>query len=106
MCLQQLALDACAPSAPAPRYLEYFEEDTASDRCFFIVQQEARGRSLADMLKSGMRADEKEVRQPRGWVPMQNAVVLLGSRQHYGFIASSWRPARLTCRPMYFAPPL
>lgn len=44
-----------------PRYLEYFEEDTSNDRCFFIVQQEARGRSLADMLKGGMRADEKEV---------------------------------------------
>ena len=43
------------------RYLEYFEEDTAADRCFFIVQQEARGRSLADMLQGGMRADEKEV---------------------------------------------
>jgi hypothetical protein len=28
------------------------------------VQQEAVGRSLADMLKSGMRADEKEARAP------------------------------------------
>ncbi|KAI8466261.1 MAG: kinase-like domain-containing protein [Monoraphidium minutum] len=44
-----------------PKYLGYFEEDTPSDRCFYIVQQEARGRSLADMLQSGMRADEKEV---------------------------------------------
>ncbi|GBF99745.1 serine threonine kinase [Raphidocelis subcapitata] len=44
-----------------PRYLEYFEEDTASDRCFFIVQAEARGRSLEDMMRAGKRADEKEV---------------------------------------------
>jgi serine/threonine protein kinase len=45
-----------------PRYLEYFEEDTPEDRCFFLVQAEARGRSLADMLDAGLRApDEAEV---------------------------------------------
>lgn len=44
-----------------PRYLGYFEEDAPQDRCFYIVQQEARGASLADMLKGGKRADEAEV---------------------------------------------
>jgi hypothetical protein len=43
--------------------LEYFEEDTDGDRAFYIVQQEARGRSLAAMLQGGMRADDQEVRR-------------------------------------------
>ena len=43
-----------------PRYLGYFEEDAPDDRCFYIVQTEARGASLAEMLRDGKRADEAE----------------------------------------------
>eukprot|EP00877_Chromochloris_zofingiensis_P011946 jgi/Chrzof1/7004/Cz02g07100.t1 len=43
------------------KYLHYFEEDTATDRCFCIVQEVAQGESLAEMLQSGTRATESEV---------------------------------------------
>eukprot|EP00775_Hariotina_reticulata_P004132 gene4130-4379_t len=44
-----------------PAYIDYFEEDTAADRTFYIVQEVVQGKSLAAMVSSGMRADEKEV---------------------------------------------
>ncbi|KAL4535053.1 hypothetical protein Ndes2526A_g05906 [Nannochloris sp. 'desiccata'] len=44
-----------------PKYIDSFEEDTASDRCFFLVQELAAGRSLEGMVNGGWRADEKEV---------------------------------------------
>lgn len=46
-----------------PRYLEYFHIDTASNRCFYIAQQLAPGKSLAELVQSGWRATEAEVRQ-------------------------------------------
>jgi len=46
-----------------PRYLEYFQVDTESDRYFYIVQQLAEGKSLAAWVESGWRTDEAGVRQ-------------------------------------------
>lgn len=43
-----------------PKYIDYFEQDTATDRSFYIVQEVARGKSLAQMLADGDRATEAE----------------------------------------------
>ncbi|KAK9834867.1 hypothetical protein WJX81_004804 [Elliptochloris bilobata] len=44
-----------------PRYVDYFEQDNERDRGFFLVQDLAEGRSLAELVASGWRADEAEV---------------------------------------------
>lgn len=44
-----------------PRYLDSFEEDSAADRAFFLVQELAEGASLEAMVARGWRADEGEV---------------------------------------------
>jgi hypothetical protein len=44
-----------------PQYLDYFEQDTAQDRGFYLVQELAEGKSLADLIQSGWHADEAEV---------------------------------------------
>lgn len=44
-----------------PKYIDYFEEDTANDRKFFIVQEVVQGKSLGEMIREGMRATEPEV---------------------------------------------
>eukprot|EP00882_Tetradesmus_deserticola_P009899 GHRQ01010460.1.p1 GENE.GHRQ01010460.1~~GHRQ01010460.1.p1 ORF type:complete len:311 (+),score=106.07 GHRQ01010460.1:329-1261(+) len=44
-----------------PAYIDYFEEDTASDRAFYIVQEVVQGQSLAQMVARGRRADEAQV---------------------------------------------
>lgn len=49
-----------------PRYLEYFEEDTPSDQGFFLVQELAEGKSLADMVKDGWRGSEQDIKQITG----------------------------------------
>ncbi|KAL4458937.1 hypothetical protein ABPG75_013802 [Micractinium tetrahymenae] len=59
-----------------PRYLASFEQDTDQDRGFFLVQEAAEGRSLADMVRSGWRADETEV--------SRIAAELLGILQYLG----------------------
>ena len=46
-----------------PRYLDYFQVDTAEDRAFYIVQQLAEGKSLADLVKNGWRMNESGVRR-------------------------------------------
>ena len=43
------------------RYIDSFEEDTDSDRCFCIVQEEAVGASLSAMIAEGMRCSDDEV---------------------------------------------
>ncbi|NES23629.1 MAG: serine/threonine protein kinase [Symploca sp. SIO3E6] len=45
-----------------PRYLNYFEIDTAQDRSFYIVQQLAPGKSLAVLVENGWHVDKTEVR--------------------------------------------
>jgi hypothetical protein len=46
-----------------PRYIDAFEEDADADRTFFLVQALAEGRTLEDLVQSGWRADEDEVRR-------------------------------------------
>lgn len=46
-----------------PNYIDYFQTDTEQNRCFYIVQELAPGRSLADLVQEGWRASEAEVRQ-------------------------------------------
>ena len=44
-----------------PRYLNYFEIDTAQDRSFYIIQQLAPGKSLAALVENGWHLDQSEV---------------------------------------------
>lgn len=46
-----------------PQYIDYFEVDTESDRVFYIVQKIANGRSLGDLVESGWRISEDEVKE-------------------------------------------
>lgn len=46
-----------------PQYIDYFEVDTESDRVFYIVQKIANGRSLGDLVGSGWRISEDEVKE-------------------------------------------
>lgn len=46
-----------------PRYLNYFETDTAHDRQFYLVQQLAPGQSLAALIEQGWQPQEADVRQ-------------------------------------------
>ena len=46
-----------------PCYLDYFEVDTPQDRCFYIAQHLAMGKSLAVLVESGWHPDEAEVRR-------------------------------------------
>lgn len=49
------------PSIPA--YLDYFQVDTASDRSFYLVQEIARGKSIAALVETGWRASEGEAQK-------------------------------------------
>lgn len=46
-----------------PRYLDYFQVDTAQDRYFYIAQQLASGKSLATLIEMGWCPDESQVRR-------------------------------------------
>lgn len=46
-----------------PRYLDYFEIDTDSDRYFYIVQELVGGQSLAELVAMGQRFSESEIRR-------------------------------------------
>ncbi|MCO5599422.1 hypothetical protein L7F22_053525 [Adiantum nelumboides] len=46
-----------------PEYIDYFEVDSAMDRAFYIVQMVAKGRSLADLIQTGWRATEQDVKR-------------------------------------------
>jgi ankyrin repeat protein len=46
-----------------PRYLDYFEVDTPEDRAFYIAQELAEGKSLADLVAIGWRTNEDGVRR-------------------------------------------
>lgn len=45
-----------------PRYLDYFQVDTAYNRYFYIVQELAPGKSLAELVTAGQRFSEADVR--------------------------------------------
>ncbi|MBD2098847.1 serine/threonine protein kinase [Trichocoleus sp. FACHB-591] len=46
-----------------PRYLNYFQVDTPENRWFYLVQELAEGRSLAQWVKEGWRIGEAEAKQ-------------------------------------------
>lgn len=46
-----------------PQYLDYFQVDTATDRYFYIAQQLAPGKSLAELVENGWRSKESEVKE-------------------------------------------
>ena len=46
-----------------PKYLDYFHEDTPSDRHFYLVQQLVSGDSLAELVEKGWHPDEGEVKR-------------------------------------------
>lgn len=46
-----------------PRYFDYFEVDTETDRAFYIAQQLAPGQSLAELSQAGWRPRVAEIRQ-------------------------------------------
>lgn len=45
-----------------PRYIDYFQVDTDQDRCFYIAQQLAPGKSLAQLIENGWKSNEAQVR--------------------------------------------
>ncbi|MBO9999956.1 MAG: protein kinase [Cyanobacteria bacterium SID2] len=45
-----------------PNYIDYFYVDTRKDRLFCLVQELVEGRSLANWVKQGWRAEEEQVR--------------------------------------------
>ncbi|MEO1376374.1 MAG: serine/threonine-protein kinase, partial [Cyanobacteria bacterium J06635_10] len=45
-----------------PRYLDYFKIETDNDNSFYIAQQLAPGKSLAELVENGYYFDESEVR--------------------------------------------
>lgn len=46
-----------------PRYLNYFQVDTAQNRSFYIAQQLAPGKSLAALVESGWKPNEAQVKR-------------------------------------------
>jgi hypothetical protein len=46
-----------------PNYIDYFQTDTTENRWFYIVQELAPGKSLADLVEEGWQATQAEVRQ-------------------------------------------
>ncbi len=45
-----------------PNYIDYFTLETENDKAFYIVQQLAPGKSLAQLVENGWRTTEKEVK--------------------------------------------
>jgi len=45
-----------------PKYLDYFHIDTPDDRLFYLVQELVNGKSLAELVKRGWHAKEKQVK--------------------------------------------
>ena len=45
-----------------PRYIDYFDIETKTDKAFYLVQQIAPGKSLDRLVESGWRASEEEVK--------------------------------------------
>ena len=45
-----------------PKYIDYFDIETKTDKAFCLVQQQAPGKSLAQLVASGWRTSEKDVK--------------------------------------------
>jgi serine/threonine protein kinase len=46
-----------------PKYLDYFQVDSEDNRFFYIVQQLAPGKSLYQLIESGWRSNETEIKK-------------------------------------------
>lgn len=46
-----------------PKYLDYFQVETANNHSFYLVQELVEGRSLYSLVQSGWHATENEIRQ-------------------------------------------
>lgn len=46
-----------------PRYIDYFQIDTESDRRFYIAQQLVDGKSLESLIDSGWRGNEADIKE-------------------------------------------
>lgn len=46
-----------------PKYLDYFQVETANNHSFYLVQELVEGRSLYSLVQSGWHATESEIRQ-------------------------------------------
>ena len=46
-----------------PKYIDYFAIETATDKLFYIVQELAPGKSLFELVESGWRTSEAEVKK-------------------------------------------
>ena len=46
-----------------PKYLEYFYQDTPSDRLFYLVQELVVGNSLAQLVKKGWHGNEEQIKR-------------------------------------------
>jgi serine/threonine protein kinase len=56
-----------------PRYFNYFQVDTPSDRAFYLVQELAEGQSLASLVEQGWRATEADVQ----WIAIEVLEILI-----------------------------
>jgi len=45
-----------------PQYIDYFDIETDTDKAFYLVQQLAPGKSLFQLVESGWRTNEREVK--------------------------------------------
>lgn len=46
-----------------PKYIDYFDIETETDKAFYLVQQLAPGKSLFELVESGWRTNEAEVKK-------------------------------------------
>lgn len=44
-----------------PAYIDWFEDDTPTDKCFFLVQRLVQGVSIEELVVQGWRVEESEV---------------------------------------------
>lgn len=45
-----------------PRYIDYFQLETDNDNSFYIAQQLAPGKSLAELIQNGWNPDESQIK--------------------------------------------
>ena len=45
-----------------PKYIDYFEVDTENDKTFYLIQELAKGSTLAERIEGGWRPNEAEVK--------------------------------------------
>ncbi|MCW6035809.1 serine/threonine protein kinase [Spirulina subsalsa FACHB-351] len=55
-----------------PNYLDCFEQDTAGDRLFYLVQERVKGKSLAQWVEQGWQPSEKAIK----WIAQETLRIL------------------------------